>query len=72
MTRNITRLEKAIAEKEGFMALAHTRLGNRAQRPGIELCKDLVEVSLVNEVGELRLNVAQLQHMLAEVSNNEF
>ncbi|KAJ3642871.1 hypothetical protein Zmor_025620 [Zophobas morio] len=66
MTRNITRLEKAIAEKEGFMALAHTRLGNRAQRPGIELCKDLVEVSLVNEVGELRLNVAQLQHMLAE------
>ena len=72
MTRNITRLEKAIAEKEGFMALAHTRLGNRAQRPGIELCKDLVEVSLVNEVGELRLNVAQLQHMLAEVSNFGF
>lgn len=68
MTRNITRLEKAIAEKEGFMALAHTRLGNRAQRPGIELCKDLVETSLVNEVGELRQNVATLQHMLAEVS----
>jgi poly(3-hydroxybutyrate) depolymerase len=67
MTRNITRLEKAIAEKEGFMALAHTRLGNRAQRPGIELCKDLVEISLVNEVAELRENVAQLQHMMAEV-----
>ncbi|CAH1374645.1 hypothetical protein MTP99_015972 [Tenebrio molitor] len=66
MTRNITRLEKAIAEKEGFMALAHTRLGNRAQRPGIELCKDLVEISLVNEVAELRENVAQLQHMMAE------
>lgn len=39
MMRNITKLEKAIAEKEGFMALAHTRLGNRAQRNGIELCR---------------------------------
>lgn len=68
MTRNITRLEKSLAEKEGFMALAHTRLGNRAQRPGVELCKDLVETSLVNEVGELRTNVAQLQQMMAEVS----
>ncbi|KAI4462307.1 tektin [Holotrichia oblita] len=54
MTRNITRLEIAIAEKEGFMGLAHTRLGNRSQRPGVELCRDLVETNLVNEVRELR------------------
>lgn len=66
MTRNITRLEIAIAEKEGFMGLAHTRLGNRSQRPGVELCRDLVETNLVNEVRELRENVATLQHMLAE------
>lgn len=57
-----------MAEKEGFMALAHTRLGNRAQRPGMELCRDLVETSLVNEVRELRGNVAMLQQTLAEVS----
>lgn len=69
MTRNITKLKKAIAEKEGYMALAHTRLGNRAQRPGIELCRDLVETNLVNEVRELRENVAKLQQMLAEVSS---
>lgn len=69
MTRNITKLKKAIAEKEGYMALAHTRLGNRAQRPGIELCRDLVETNLVNEVRELRENVARLQQMLAEVSS---
>lgn len=69
MTRNITQLEKAIAEKEGFMALAHTRLGNRAQRPGMELCRDLVETTLVNEVRELRSNVATLQQTLAEVSH---
>lgn len=36
MLRNITRLEKAIAEKEGFMALAFTRLGHRAQRSAVE------------------------------------
>lgn len=67
MTRAVTRLDKAISEKEGYMALAHTRLGNRAQRPGMELCKDLVEISLVNEVAELRKNVAMLQHQRAEV-----
>ncbi|CAG2059155.1 unnamed protein product [Timema podura] len=47
MMRNITKLEKAIAEKEGFMSLAHTRLGNRAHRPEMELCSylsDTVEV----------------------------
>lgn len=67
MTRTITDLEKCLAEKEGFVALAHTRLGNRAQRPGMELCKDLVEVALTSEVAELRRNCASMQHMLAEV-----
>lgn len=67
MTQNITKLKKTIAEKEGYMALAHTRLGNRAQRPGIELCRDLVESNLINEVRELRENVAKLQQTLVEV-----
>lgn len=66
MTRAITRLEKAIREKEEYTALAHTRLGNRAQRPAVELCKDLVELSLVYEVSELRNNVAFLQQKLVE------
>ena len=39
MSRNITEMQKAIQEKEGFMALAHTRLGNRAQRLRMELCR---------------------------------
>lgn len=68
MTRNITRLQKALAEQEGFMALAHTRLGNRAHRPGVELCRDLVETNLVNEVRELRENCAKLQQTIAEVT----
>lgn len=67
MTRAITRLEISIAEKEGFMALAHTRLGNRAQRDGVELCRDGVQTSLTNEVVELRRHLSQLQHTLTEV-----
>ncbi|XP_050304973.1 tektin-1 [Anthonomus grandis grandis] len=66
ITRTITELEKSLQEKEGFMALAHTRLGNRAQRPGVELCKDSVEIALVYEVAELRSNLAAMQRMLAE------
>uniref|UniRef100_A0A1B6IBP4 Tektin n=1 Tax=Homalodisca liturata TaxID=320908 RepID=A0A1B6IBP4_9HEMI len=66
MVREITRLEKAIADKEGFMALAHTRLGNRAQRRGVELCRDEVEIKLINEVEDIREAVTKLQQMLAE------
>ncbi|XP_075217942.1 tektin C [Lycorma delicatula] len=66
MIRNITQLEKAIAEKEGFMALAHTRLGNRSQRPGAELCRDEVDAKLVEEVKEIKDVVTNLQQMLAE------
>jgi tektin-1 len=39
MTLTIGKLEKGLAEKEGYMALAHTRLGNRCQRIGAELHK---------------------------------
>lgn len=48
------------------MALVHTRLGNRAQRRGMELCKDAVGHSLGKEVFDLRNDVALLQHKLAE------
>ncbi|XP_014610058.1 PREDICTED: tektin-1 [Polistes canadensis] len=66
MTRNITQIEKSIAEKEGYMALAHTRLGNRCQRPGLELTRDLVETYLVKEVHDLREIVKELQQTLCE------
>lgn len=66
MTRNASRIEKSIAEKEGYMALAHTRLGNRCQRPGLELTQDLVETNLVREVYNLREIVSDLQQTLCE------
>lgn len=37
--RVIDELEKAIADKDGYLGLAHTRLGKRAQRPGAELVR---------------------------------
>lgn len=67
MTRTIQKLQEQMADKEGYMALAHTRLGNRAQRPGMELCRDHAETSLVAEVTELRNNIKLVQQMLNEV-----
>lgn len=66
MKSNITRIEKSIAEKESFLALAHTRLGNRCQRPGLELTRDLVEINLVKEVYDLREIVSKLQTTIFE------
>ncbi|XP_074102593.1 tektin C [Cotesia typhae] len=66
MTQNITRLEKNIAEKEGFLALAHTRLGNRCHRPNLELTRDQVEKKLVQEVYDIRQTVTKLQETLNE------
>ncbi|XP_033213795.1 tektin-1 [Belonocnema kinseyi] len=69
MSRNVTSIQKALAEKEGFMALAHTRLGNRSQRPGLEFTSDRVETSLTRELVELREIVAQLQQKLFEAQD---
>ncbi|XP_011869926.1 PREDICTED: tektin-1 [Vollenhovia emeryi] len=66
MLSNITHMKKSIADKDGYMALAHTRLNNRCQRPGIELTQDLVEANLVKEIHELRNVAANLQRMLYE------
>ena len=69
MSRNIARLEKIISEKEGFIALALTRLSNRKQRTSLELTRDSVEISLQKEVADLRAVVDQLHQTLIEVNN---
>ncbi|XP_050533476.1 tektin-1-like [Daktulosphaira vitifoliae] len=61
----INKLQKAIDDKEAYIALAHTRLKNRTLRKGIELCRDELEVKLHAEVAELEENVKRLQEMLA-------
>jgi tektin-1 len=57
---------KAIGDKEAPLKLAHTRLGNRAERPNVELCRDPVQYRLVEEVGTIETNVSRLQERLAQ------
>ena len=67
---NISRLKKAIADKEAPMKLAHTRLDTRTERPNVELCRDAVQYRLIEEVGELEQTLAQLQARLADTEDS--
>jgi tektin-1 len=67
ISNKIMHIKRSIADKEGYMALAHARLNRRCQRPGMELTQDLVEINLIKEIHELRNIVANLQQMLCEV-----
>uniref|UniRef100_H2Y543 Tektin n=1 Tax=Ciona savignyi TaxID=51511 RepID=H2Y543_CIOSA len=50
MEKNIVELNKAIADKSGPMMVSQSRLGERTQRPNVELCRDPVQYRLINEV----------------------
>jgi hypothetical protein len=43
------------------------RLGNRAQRIGIELCKDKAQDTLMRELMALKDTYAKLSHMIDQV-----
>ena len=68
MQDNILQLQKALADKEGHTALAHTRLGKRAQRVGAELVRDPAGQALYYECEMIRQSTEQLQQMLQEAS----
>ncbi|NXK64475.1 TEKT1 protein, partial [Sylvietta virens] len=55
--KNIAALKKAIADKEGPVKVAQTRLEARNHRPNVELCYDTVHSSLMNEVKEITKNI---------------
>lgn len=67
LTRNLTKLEKELAEKERYVALSQMRLGNRAQRVGIELCKDKAQETLMRELMALKDTHQKLSHMIDQV-----
>lgn len=50
----IQTLEQALRDKTDALKLAETRLENRAQRSGMELCCDEVYRGLCDEVNQLR------------------
>lgn len=68
LTRNLTKLEKELAEKERYVALSQMRLGNRAQRVGIELCKDKAQETLMRELMALKDTHQKLSHMIDQVA----
>ncbi|NWZ40335.1 TEKT1 protein, partial [Brachypodius atriceps] len=63
--KNIAALKKAIADKEGPVKVAQTRLEARNHRPNVELCFDTVHSSLMREVQEITKNT-QRQDALAQ------
>lgn len=69
MQNTITKLQVALADKEGHIGLTHTRLGKRAQRIGSELVKDPTGQVLYYETELLRKSVNQLQQSLFEANS---
>ncbi|XP_069040451.1 tektin-1 [Lepisosteus oculatus] len=63
--RNIAALKQAIAEKEGPLKLAQTRLQARSQRPNVELCHDPAQARLLHEVQEITGTIERLSETLA-------
>ncbi|CAH8485425.1 unnamed protein product [Heterobilharzia americana] len=57
-------LDKAIKDKDGTLRLAGTRLGIRKERPNIELCRDLANYRLLQEVDEIKQDIEQLKQRL--------
>ncbi|XP_072547640.1 tektin-1 [Salminus brasiliensis] len=64
--QNLEALKVAIADKEGPLKMAQTRLYARSQRPSIELCHDPVHTRLLSEVQELADHITRLKEGQAQ------
>ncbi|NXO77417.1 TEKT1 protein, partial [Sitta europaea] len=64
--KNIAALKKAIAEMEGPVKVAQTRLEARNHRPSVELCYDTVHSSLMSEVQEITKNIQRQVGIMQE------
>lgn len=62
----IESIKKAIKEKSAFLKVAQTRLDERTRRPNIELCRDIAQLRLVNEVYEVDDTIQTLQQRLKD------
>lgn len=62
--REIQALEQSLVDKMNALKLAETRLENRCQRPGMELCLDEVYAGLCDEVKQLKKTRLQLAEKL--------
>lgn len=73
MLKEIQQIENALEENAKSMKLAETRLENRCQRPGMELCMDSVYSGLCDEIKQLQFVQHQLNEKLSlsKASHNE-
>ncbi|XP_038134538.1 tektin-1 isoform X2 [Cyprinodon tularosa] len=58
-------LQAAIAEKERFLSVAHSRLALRHQRPSKERCSDSAQTQLLAEVQQLAAHIHMLRQEVA-------
>ncbi|XP_007937812.1 tektin-5 [Orycteropus afer afer] len=65
----ITLLERAIMAKECPLKVAHTRLECRTRRPNVELCRDIPQFKLVNEVFTIDDTLQTLKLRLRETQD---
>lgn len=65
----IESIKKAIKDKSAFLKVAQTRLDERTRRPNIELCRDMAQLRLVNEVDEVDSTIQTLQQRLRDAED---
>uniref|UniRef100_H0X8L1 Tektin n=1 Tax=Otolemur garnettii TaxID=30611 RepID=H0X8L1_OTOGA len=66
----IESIKKAIKDKTAFLKVAQTRLDERTRRPNIELCRDMAQLRLVNEVYEVDDTIQTLQQRLRDAEDS--
>ncbi|XP_067468445.1 tektin-2 [Thunnus thynnus] len=70
MESDIHGLDADLQAKTASLKLAHTRLENRTNRPGMDLCKDEVQHGLINEVSQLEATITALKQKLSEAQHS--
>ncbi|XP_026204798.1 tektin-2 [Anabas testudineus] len=70
MESDIHGLDADLQAKTASLKLAHTRLENRTNRPGMDLCRDEVQHGLVYEVHQLEATIMALKQKLSEAQHS--
>ncbi|KAM4663270.1 tektin-3 [Discoglossus pictus] len=65
----IDAIKRAIKEKMAPMKVAQTRLDERTRRPNVELCRDIAQMRLVQEVFEIDETIQTLQQRLRDAED---
>ncbi|KAM9340193.1 tektin-2 [Symphorus nematophorus] len=70
MESDIHGLDADLLAKMASLKLAHTRLENRTNRSGMDLCRDEVQHGLISEVHQLEATILALKQKLSEAQHS--